>query len=71
MNCALLLTIAVLVLSGCVDRGDCLAAHEETYSVPQYMYIPQSNGTITMIYTGQIDQQSMVCDQWQYPEGKP
>jgi len=70
MNRALAMLVA-LVLSGCVDHGQCLRAGVQTVSTPNYIYIPQANGTMTMLYAGQFETQQMVCEQWEFPEGRP
>lgn len=64
---AALVLLAILALSGCVDRGECLSSHSETVLIPQYIY--GSNGEIQVMWYAPSEQ--TVCDRWEFPDGRP
>ncbi|ARK07437.1 hypothetical protein LAV_00037 [Sphingobium phage Lacusarx] len=55
-----------------VDRGACLAGHEQFH--PGYMYMQylsfDGGKTTTMIPQWVPDSTSYVCDEWEFPNGK-
>ena len=73
MKTVMLASIALLAsLTGCTDRGDCIASHKEllTYQQP-ICFSYDKNGMCTFtIYQSHNDIVD-ICDQWQYPDGKP
>lgn len=61
---ALAALASVLLIAGCgnsVDRGDCLNGHREPY----VFFILSGNVMIP------ITQSRFVCDEWEFPDGKP
>lgn len=55
-----LITVALL-LAGCTDRGQCLESHAEQSTVLMlvgkvFVHMPQT---------------VIVCDRWEYPDGRP
>lgn len=63
--------VIVFALAGCVDRGECLMSHsEQQWYQPPPIYIQSGSAMIPVMQPGYyIDVQ--VCDQWQYPNGRP
>jgi len=65
-----LFLIAAVALAGCTDHGKCLKEHTELLMQP--MYMTTCNGTTcTMQIVGVIPQYIPVCDQWEFPDGRP
>ncbi|UGY15146.1 hypothetical protein HAP48_0042580 [Bradyrhizobium septentrionale] len=68
--------LGALLLAGCgIDRGQCLADHEETstWMMPvQTGSISCGNGCTMPIYTHiPIEDHHRTCDRWEFPEGRP
>jgi hypothetical protein len=66
--------VAALALSACKDRGACMQSHYQTsgYFQPQYMTLCNgSSCTQQLLGMDWQDTSGNVCDQWQYPNGKP
>ncbi len=58
--------ILLLILSACsTDRGRCLRSHTETHIRTNPVF---TGGTVTM---ETVPETITVCDQWEYPDGKP